>query len=83
MKACHPPPPSHPLHPELNALIDRGLLTRAEAADVSALVVEIGHAVARAVSRGEMTLDQAGALGRLLGVAYAQNTNDRRLRRSN
>ena len=75
MKACQPPPhplQPYPLHPELNALIDRGLLTRAEAADVSAVVVEIGGAVARCVARGEMTIEQAGDLGRLLGVQYAE-----------
>lgn len=69
MKACHP------LHPELNALIDRGLLTCRQAAEVTAFACEIHGAVAR----GEITLAQADALGQLLGVRHAANTNARRL----
>ncbi len=70
------------LNPELNALIDRGLLTCRELAEVTAFAREINAAVAR----GEMTLPQADALGQLLGVqcaaSRAANTNARRAERS-
>jgi hypothetical protein len=66
------------LHPGLNALVDRSLLTGREAADLTALA----SAIQDAVTRGEMTLAQADALGQLLGVRYAANTNGRRARRS-
>lgn len=59
------------LHPELNALIDRGLLARAQAGEAPAFADELRAAVAR----GELTLAQADALGQLLGVQHAANTN--------
>jgi hypothetical protein len=68
MKACHP------LHPSLNALIDRGLLTCRQAAEVSAFAAEIHTAV----SRGEITRMQADALRHLLGVQYAADSNAQR-----
>lgn len=63
----HPPPPA--LHPELQQLIERGLLSRAEALEISTLAVEI-DAAAR---RGEMTLAQAEALGQMLGLRYGES----------
>lgn len=66
------------LHPELTALVDRGLLSRAEALEVEALECEINAAVAR----GEMTTQQADALGQMLGVQFATNSNARRSWRS-
>jgi hypothetical protein len=79
MKACHPlPHPCHPLHPSLNALIDRGLLTCRQAAEVSTFASEIRAAV----TRGEITRAQADALRHLLGVQYADDSNARRSARS-
>jgi len=66
------------LHPELAALVERGLLSRAEALEIRALEREINTAV----ERGEMTIEQADALGQMLGVQYAANTNARRARRT-
>lgn len=66
--------PMTALHPELNALIDRGLLTERDATDLTALA----GAIRDTVARGEMTLEQAHILGRLLGVRYAANTNAQR-----
>jgi hypothetical protein len=65
---------AHPLHPELNGLIDLGLLTERDATDLTALA----GAICDTVARGEMTLEQARTLGRLLGVRYAANGNGRR-----
>ncbi len=66
------------LNPELNALIDRGLLTCREVAEVTAFAREINAAV----TRGEMTPAQAEALGHLVGVQCAANGNARRAERS-
>ena len=66
------------LNPELNALVDRGLLAGREAADLTALA----GAIQDTVARGEMTPGQADTLGQLLGVRHAANTNARRARRS-
>lgn len=56
------------LQPELQALIDRGMLTRAQADEVTAFAVEVQEAVCR----GEMTLRQAETMGQMLGVRYGQ-----------
>lgn len=69
----HPPPPA--LHPELQQLIERGLLSRAEALEISTLAVEI-DAAAR---RGELTLGQAEALGQMLGLRYGESRRAERL----
>jgi hypothetical protein len=66
------------LHPRLNALVDRGLLTCGQADEVTAFA----GAIRDAVARGEMTATQGDTLGRLLGVRHAANTNARRTRRS-
>ena len=56
------------LEPGLQALIDRGLLSRAEAADINFFSSE----VALAVSRGAMTPTQADAMGQMLGLRHAR-----------
>jgi hypothetical protein len=77
MKVLHPqhPPPS--LHPELNALIDQGLLAERAPAELTVLA----GAIRKAVARGDMTCEQARALGRMLGVRTADG-NRRRARRA-
>lgn len=69
----HPPPPA--LHPDLHRLIERGLLSRAEALEISTLAVEINEAT----RRGEMTIAQAEALGQMLGLRYGENRRAERL----
>jgi len=77
MKA-EPQPQPNALQPGLQSLIDRGLLSRCQAEEVTAFAGEIHDAVIR----GEMTLGQADAMGQMLGVRYARGTNARLARRS-
>jgi hypothetical protein len=61
------------LHPGLHRLIDRGTLTRAQAAEVAAFDAE-----ARAlIAAGEMTHAQVDALGRMLGLRYVAESGRR------
>jgi hypothetical protein len=64
------------LAPGLQLLIDRGTLSRAQADEVTAFAEQVDAAV----SRREMTLAQAEAMGSLLGLRYAAaNRSGRRL----
>ena len=68
--------PHSALAPGLQLLIDRGTLSRAQADEVTAFAEQVNGAV----SRAEMTLAQAEAMGRLLGLRYAEtNRSGQRL----
>lgn len=57
-----------PLPPGLQALIDRGMLSRVQAEEVTLFASNVHDAVCR----GEMTVSQADAMGQMLGLQYAR-----------
>jgi hypothetical protein len=69
------PEPQSSLAPRLQLLIDRGTLTRAQAAEVAAFDAE----AAALVAAGEMTHAQVDALGRMLGLGYIAESGRRSL----
>lgn len=64
--SSEPPTATLALAPGLQQLIHRGLLSRAQAEEVTAYAAEVHDAV----TRGEMTLSQAETLGAMLGLRY-------------
>jgi hypothetical protein len=67
MKAFEPTPGTA-LHPGLQSLIERGILSQAASSETPEATTAFAAAVARAISRGEMTPRQASTLGQMLGV---------------
>lgn len=71
MKAPHSAPERAPppaLHPGLQLLIERGILSRAVSDETPEVVTAFAARVDDAVSRGEVTLAQAAALRQMLGM---------------
>lgn len=66
------------LQPGILLLIDRGILSRASAAETSDRATAFAAEVGGAVARGDMTLDQADTLGQMLGLRAVEPANDRR-----
>lgn len=60
----------HTLPPEMERLVELGLMSRAEAEESDQFM----DALADAVTRGEITLQQAKDLGAMLGLHDAERT---------